>query len=78
MDSVSQHAPEQFSTSCPRRRVPRTLAERWARGGELRPISQLSARVAWGRPITSQAIAQRNPTSSRATAVVTTHIFFPA
>ena len=71
-------APEQFSTSCPRRRVPQTLAERWASGGELRPISQLSARVAWGRPITSQATAQTNPTSSRATAVITTHIFFPA
>ena len=78
MDTVSWHAPEQFSTSCPRRGVAQTLAERWARGGELRPISQLNARVPWGRPITSQAIAQRSPTSSRATAVVTTHFFFPA
>ena len=71
-------ASEEFSTPCPRRRVPRTLAERWARGGELRLIVQLTARVAWGRPITSQAMAQRNPTSSRATAVVTTHFALPA
>ena len=70
----------EFSTPCPRTtaRVPRTLAERWARGGELRPIAQLNARVAWGRPITSQAIAQRNPTNSRATAVATTHFALPA
>ena len=49
-----------------------------ARYGELRPISQLRARVAWARPITSQAIAQMNPTNSRATAVVTTHFALPA
>ena len=30
-----------------------------------------SVRVAWDRLLTSQAMAQRNPTSSRATAVVT-------
>ena len=48
-----------------------------APGGELRPIVQLNARVAWGRPITSQAIAQMNPTSSRATAVVTWHFTLP-
>ena len=49
--------PQEFSTPCPRRRAPLMPAVRWARGGELRSIAQLSARVAWGLTPQAETVA---------------------